>query len=65
MRHEIPLCSVPDKPIRIPLIFRQAENYPVDLYYLMDLSRSMEEDKNKLAKLGNTIGLLFLFITLI
>jgi len=46
----------PNKPIRIPLIFRQAENYPVDLYYLMDLSKSMEEDKNKLAKLGNTIA---------
>ena len=37
-------------------MFRQAENYPVDLYYLMDLSNSMEDDKTKLAELGNLIG---------
>lgn len=46
-----------DQPVRIPLIFRQAENYPVDLYYLMDLSNSMEDDKDNLAQLGNIIGL--------
>ncbi|KAK8725734.1 hypothetical protein OTU49_010446 [Cherax quadricarinatus] len=32
--------------------FRQAEDYPVDLYYLMDLSKSMEDDKESLSKLG-------------
>jgi len=26
--------------------------YPVDLYYLMDLSKSMEDDKEKLSALG-------------
>jgi protocadherin alpha len=25
--------------------YEQAEDYPVDLYYLMDLSKSMEDDK--------------------
>ena len=45
-----------DKPVRVPIEFRQAENYPVDLYYLMDLSNSMEDDKTKLAELGNLIG---------
>lgn len=25
--------------------YAQAEDYPVDLYYLMDLSKSMEDDK--------------------
>ncbi|KAK7108922.1 integrin beta-PS-like isoform X2 [Littorina saxatilis] len=46
----------PNKPVRIPITFRQAENYPVDLYYLMDLSNSMEDDKTKLAELGNLIA---------
>ncbi|CAL1536092.1 unnamed protein product [Lymnaea stagnalis] len=46
----------PNKPVRIPLKFRQAENYPVDLYYLMDLSNSMEDDKVNLAELGNLIA---------
>lgn len=32
--------------------FRQAEDYPVDLYYLMDLSRSMADDKESLSQLG-------------
>ncbi|KAK3771306.1 hypothetical protein RRG08_024382 [Elysia crispata] len=46
----------PNHPVRIPLIFRQAENYPVDLYYLMDLSNSMEDDKENLAELGTDIA---------
>ncbi|PVD29574.1 hypothetical protein C0Q70_08828 [Pomacea canaliculata] len=46
----------PNKPVRVPITFRQAENYPVDLYYLMDLSNSMEDDKDKLAELGNLIA---------
>ncbi|KAG1650511.1 Integrin beta-PS [Nymphon striatum] len=36
--------------------FRQAEDYPVDLYYLMDLSNSMKDDKEKLAELGNLLA---------
>ena len=36
--------------------FRQARNYPVDLYYIMDLSQSMADDKNKLAELGDLLG---------
>lgn len=36
--------------------FRQAVDYPVDLYYLMDLSKSMEDDKENLSKLGNEIS---------
>lgn len=38
-------------------MFRLAEDYPVDLYYLMDLSNSMADDKEKLASLGNLIGM--------
>jgi hypothetical protein len=36
--------------------FAQAEDYPVDLYYLMDLSKSMEDDKEKLSALGDLLA---------
>jgi len=36
--------------------FRQAENYPVDLYYVMDMSNSMKDDKERLALLGDLLG---------
>lgn len=36
--------------------YAQAEDYPVDLYYLMDLSKSMEDDKDKLSELGNLLA---------
>lgn len=35
--------------------YSQAEDYPVDLYYLMDLSKSMLEDKQKLSALGELL----------
>jgi integrin beta 1 len=34
----------------LPFQYAQAEDYPVDLYYIMDLSASMEEHREKLAK---------------
>ena len=36
--------------------FRQPRDYPVDLYYLMDLSYSMKDDKEKLSQLGDLLG---------
>lgn len=36
--------------------YAQAEDYPVDLYYLMDLSKSMEDDKEKLSFLGDQLS---------
>ncbi|XP_066139996.1 integrin beta-PS isoform X2 [Euwallacea fornicatus] len=36
--------------------YTQAEDYPVDLYYLMDLSRSMFDDKEKLSSLGDQLA---------
>ena len=36
--------------------YEQAEDYPVDLYYLMDLSNSMKDDKENVAKLGKKIA---------
>lgn len=48
-----------DDPFQLDVHFRQAEDYPVDLYYLMDLSKSMEDDKDKLASLGTLLGSTF------
>ncbi|XP_044525775.1 integrin beta-6 isoform X2 [Gracilinanus agilis] len=35
---------------------RQTEDYPVDLYYLMDLSASMEDDLNTIKELGSMLA---------
>nr|XP_022914247.1 integrin beta-PS-like [Onthophagus taurus] len=35
--------------------YSKAANYPIDLYYLMDLSKSMADHKDKLAQLGNEL----------
>lgn len=40
----------------VSMFYTQAEDYPVDLYYLMDLSKSMEDDKEKLSLLGNLLA---------
>ncbi|KOC66084.1 Integrin beta-nu [Habropoda laboriosa] len=46
--------------IMIPIHYRLAKNYPLDLYYLMDLTWSMKDDKDTLVSLGwnmsNTFG---------
>ncbi|XP_055975401.1 integrin beta-2 [Sorex fumeus] len=35
--------------------FRRAKGYPIDLYYLMDLSYSMKDDLDKVKKLGGDL----------
>ncbi|XP_063603474.1 integrin beta-PS-like [Penaeus indicus] len=40
----------------VSLTYRQVKDYPVDLYYLMDLSNSMLDDKENLAKLGSKLA---------
>uniref|UniRef100_H2YJU2 Integrin beta n=1 Tax=Ciona savignyi TaxID=51511 RepID=H2YJU2_CIOSA len=47
----------PGDPLNIELSFKQAEDYPVDLYYLLDLSKSMENDLNSLRALGRELGM--------
>ena len=32
-------------------------NYPIDLYYLMDMSESMQDNKVKLVDLGSSLGM--------
>lgn len=36
--------------------YKMTENFPVDLYYLMDFSNSMRSHKEKLAELGNKLA---------
>lgn len=43
--------------------YAQAEDYPIDLYYLMDLSKSMEDDKLTLETLGANLTLAMKTIT--
>lgn len=45
-----------DEKHSIDVRYSQAEDYPVDLYYLMDLSKSMEDDKEKLSHLGDLLS---------
>ena len=44
------------QPATIKVDVKMPENYPVDLYYLMDLSGSMVEDLKKFPTLGQQIG---------
>lgn len=52
----IKLRLPPHVPRTIQLQYKQVVDYPVDLYYLMDLSKSMTDDKDKLAELGNQLA---------
>ncbi|XP_071603655.1 integrin beta-6 isoform X2 [Heliangelus exortis] len=40
----------------IQIQVRQTEDYPIDLYYLMDLSASMDDDLNTIKELGSTLS---------
>ncbi|XP_076062859.1 integrin beta-PS-like isoform X2 [Oratosquilla oratoria] len=44
------------KPFNISLKYRRIKDYPVDLYFLMDLSRSMKRDKKNIAALGSKLA---------
>ena len=41
---------------RLTFQVAQAKQYPVDLYYLMDLSNSMSDDKDNVVKLGDQLA---------
>lgn len=55
------LDMISDDPQTFELTYRLARNVPVDLYYLMDLSYTMADDKETLASLGVRIGLFLFF----
>ena len=44
-------------PYKLTMFARLAEDYPLDLYYLMDLSQSMEDDLKTLRRLGALLGM--------
>ncbi|KAK6165600.1 hypothetical protein SNE40_022499 [Patella caerulea] len=48
--------STPNYKKTIEMTFRAARNYPVDLYFLFDLSNTMKEHKAKLASLGGLLA---------
>lgn len=45
-----------DKTEKIKISVKPAKDFPVDLYYLMDMSKSMEDDLEELRTLGTKIG---------
>lgn len=45
------------EPQTINLKFKRAEDYPIDLYYLMDLSYSMKDDLENVKNLGTSLML--------
>lgn len=44
-----------DEPQTFDLKFKRAEDYPIDLYYLMDLSYSMKDDLENVKNLGTSL----------
>uniref|UniRef100_A0A4W3HPM8 Integrin beta n=1 Tax=Callorhinchus milii TaxID=7868 RepID=A0A4W3HPM8_CALMI len=53
---KIALSLRPDAETTFRMKVRQVEDYPVDLYYLMDLSLSMKDDLDNIRVLGTTLS---------
>lgn len=49
-------CTI-GEPQSFNLKFKRAEDYPIDLYYLMDLSYSMKDDLENVKNLGTSLML--------
>ena len=45
----------PGKPLTLDFSVAHAKDYPVDIYFLMDLSKSMKNSRDNLAELGGEI----------
>jgi len=50
------VLTVSDEQYTFPITFRQAENYPVDLYFLMDVSKTMKDFKDTLQYMSDILG---------
>lgn len=61
LRFILSLCNS-GEPVSFRLGVRPAPNFPLDLYLLMDLSASMNDDLTNLKNLGGSIGKKFLII---
>lgn len=53
---KITLTMMTGAPAKFQLKVRQVEDYPVDLYYLMDLSMSMRDDLDTIRNLGTDLS---------
>ncbi|KAJ9595959.1 hypothetical protein L9F63_012852, partial [Diploptera punctata] len=42
--------------VRMKVQYRVAQDYPVDLYYLLDLSDSMKHIRNNVSRLGTNLA---------
>ncbi|GLG99132.1 Integrin beta-PS [Gryllus bimaculatus] len=40
----------------IRVVFRRSDDYPIDLYYLLDMSKTMRGHKNEISKLGQKLA---------
>ena len=47
--------SLTGEPTDVKIRIKTPKNFPIDLYYLMDLSKSMTDDKANVAKLGDIL----------
>lgn len=56
MPQKIALDLRPDDQATFRIQVRQVDDYPVDLYYLMDLSLSMKDDLDNIRVLGTTLS---------
>ncbi|KAJ8012373.1 hypothetical protein DPEC_G00042030 [Dallia pectoralis] len=56
MPQKISLSLRPNDQTSFKVQVRQVEDYPVDLYYLMDLSLSMKDDLHTIRNLGNKLA---------
>ena len=54
LKNQIVILS--GQPATVKVDVKMPGNYPVDLYYLMDLSGSMVEDLKRFPTLGDSIG---------
>lgn len=52
---ELCMVQATGEPQQLPVRFLRAEGYPVDLYYLMDLSYSMKDDLERVRQLGHAL----------
>ena len=50
------IVNCADEKYTFQVTFRQAENYPVDLYFLMDVSQTMRHFRETLKNMSYTLG---------
>lgn len=61
---KIDLKLRPGEAVTLDVVFKKTIEYPLDLYYVMDLSNSMKDDLEKLQELGdNLIGDIKKYVT--